>query len=312
MNTYLARNCPGCGSSRISDAKTITAKTKAEDLCLEELSSAWNGKRGQEKTFFSYQRCADCGLLYCPVFFTPAQLQLLYSNMPANMADVPASNLEKTQAGYLAIIGKRSRLCGSYLEIGPDKGFLVKQISRTGHFQNYWLFEPNTSVHPELRAAVTGNATCHIREEMFSLAITPDESIDLAVLVHVLDHVLDPQEILSQVRRKLKKDSTLAIVVHDETSLMAKILGPRWLPYCIYHPELYSPSSIRSLLEKNGFEKVQVRKTTNVFPVNYLLRHLVSALGVRNPSWGSFLSKLPLGNISLKLGNMMALCSPRT
>lgn len=311
MEDYLKRNCPGCGSSKILESGTTRTSTKAEDLRFNDLFSSWNEGLFKEKVIFTYRRCADCGLLYCPVFFTPGQLQKLYSSMPANMSDVPPSILEKTQFGYLKTIAKRTSLIGSYLEIGPDTGLLAAQISRAGKFGTYWFFEPNVNVHEELRRTVTGDAECHISNEMFSLETVPDDSVDLAVMVHVLDHLLDPAEMLSQLCRKLKKGAVLAIVVHDESSMMAKILGNRWLPFCLYHPEVYNPTSIRHLLGKSGFGNIQVSKTTNVFPVNYLLRHVLWTIGLRNRYLSTFLSKLPLGDIPLKLGNIMVLASPK-
>lgn len=310
MHNYLKRSCPGCGSTKIMASGSIETATKAEELEFDNLLSSWNEGLFKEKVIFSYRRCDDCGLLYCPVFFTELQLQKLYSSMPANMSDVSASTLQKTQSGYLKTIQKERRLKGGYMEIGPDTGLLAAQIARTGEFGKFWFFEPNTNVHQELRSVVKGDVSCHISNDMFSLEIVPDESIDLAVMVHVMDHLLDPAQMLSQIFRKLKKDSVLAIVVHDESSLMAKLLGHKWLPFCLYHPEVYNPSSMRRLLQKNGFGNIRVSKTTNFFPVNYLLRHLFWTIGVRSRAFAESLSKLPLGDIPLKLGNIMVIATP--
>jgi len=307
---YLIRHCPGCGSSEQDKDGLIKTAIKAEDLRFESLLTSWNEGLFKEKVIFSYQRCSHCGLLYCPVFFNPEQLQELYASMPANMSDVPPVVLEKTQAGYLKTIKKNSFLQGCYLEIGPDAGLLASQISRVGKFKKYWFFEPNINVHEQLRNSLAGDVECILSNEMFSLGTVPNDSIDLAVMIHVLDHLLDPKEMLLQLSGKLKKDAVLAIVVHDESSLMAKLLGNRWLPFCLYHPEVYNPASIRQLLERSGFGNIRVSKTTNVFPVNYLLRHFLWTIGVRNHRLSTFLARLPLGNIPLKLGNMMVIASP--
>src|SRR5262249_30522113 len=109
-----------------------------------------------------------------------------------------------------------------------------------------------------------------------------------------------PKDALEELRSRLTHDAVVAIVTHDESSLLAKVFRDRWPPYCLAHPQLYNASSMRKFLEATGFRVLEIRKTYNHFPFTYLLKHFLAAVGVRSlglPQWSSFVLPLKLGNI---------------
>ena len=135
---------------------------------------------------------------------------------------------------------------------------------------------------------------------MTDLSAVPDRSVGLAVMVHVLDHLLEPAAMLGQIHAKLRPGGTLLIVTHNEASLLRKVLGTRWPPFCLQHPEIYSPASITRLVTRAGYDGVEVRPSKNYFPVDFLVRQTAWTVGVRLDRVP--LPKVPLG---LKLGNII-------
>ena len=107
---FLSRVCPVCSSNPPAQV-SIHSEVPAESLNLEALVPCWNGFF-KEKVFFSYVRCGDCGLLYAPTFFNATQLELLYGQMPPNMAEVPLEALRRTQHGYFEALKNCSDLKG--------------------------------------------------------------------------------------------------------------------------------------------------------------------------------------------------------
>lgn len=297
MTSFISRNCPACGSA---ERKTEVANPRrAESFSFDELRPYWRGLF-KEKLFFSYDRCASCGLLYAPVFLSNEQLTELYSSMEPNMDVVPPEAIEATQRGYFADAVRDLEIEGGYLEIGPDVGHLVRYAADLPKFDRFWLFEPNLSVHAEL-ADATGGRPSQILSDMTDLSVVPDGSVALAVMVHVLDHLLDPADMLRQIRAKLKPGGRLVIVTHNERSILRTLMGNRWPPFCLQHPELYNPQSVAMLLERTGYGGVQVKRSTNYFPISFLVRQAAWTLGAD-------LSKvpLPMKSVGLKLGNMMS------
>ena len=119
-------------------------------------------------------------------------------------------------------------------------------------------------------------------------------------MIHVLDHILDPVEFLKRLKAKLRPGATLLIVTHDERSMLAlKILSNRWPAYLLQHPHLFNYDSMRALLGATSLDTVDLVKSTNYFPVTFLVKHAIFALGLGKPNlplWPQFQLPLRLGN----------------
>jgi len=299
----LQRSCPGCGQSP-SPRADVSTEVRAEDLGLEDLVPHWNGFF-KDKVFFSYTKCACCGLEYAPVFFTPEQLERLYGQMPANMSEVPLEVLRGTQRGYFEALKQAGTLNGGFIEVGPDIGLFTENCVREGGFDNYWLFEPNRDVAPVLEGVMSGKRF-QIIHDMFGFSHVPDRSINAAVMIHVLDHLLDPIATLKELRQKLLPGAQLLIVTHDESSLLRKLFGAKWPAFCLQHPQIYNPATITTVLNAAGYDVVRQEKTVNHFQISFLLKHLLWALGFRVKSVPSFWNI----TVGLRLGNMLTLATP--
>lgn len=296
MSGFLHRPCPLCGGGA-AEAEVV-APLCAEQGSFEALRPYWSGLFKQ-KSFFTYYRCRGCGLLYNPVFFDGGQLGALYSSMAPNMDLIASDAIAATQRGYFDRVAAHARLDGGYLEIGPDVGYIVGEAAKRGRFDRFWLFEPNRAIHDTLRAAA-GGRTATLLPDMDDLSAVPDGSVGLAVMVHVLDHLLDPLAMLGEIRAKLRPGGTLMIVTHNERSLLRSLMGVRWPPFCLQHPELYNPETMEELLRRAGYCGIHVERSLNHFPVDFLARQAAWAAGLRVRS-----VPLPKLSIGLRLGNIL-------
>jgi 2-polyprenyl-3-methyl-5-hydroxy-6-metoxy-1,4-benzoquinol methylase len=299
--TFQHRACPACGTRDPLDE--IWSQPRAEALSFEDLRPHWSGLF-KDKIFFSYARCSACKLLYAPRYFTDDQLGNLYADMAPNMEDVPGDALAATQRDYWHTAKAAGLTAGGYLEIGPDIGYIVERAAREGSFDQFWLYEPNVAVHAQLAAAALEKPH-HISTAMHDLSAVPERSIALAVMVHVLDHLLDPMATLKAVREKMKPDGMVLIVTHNEDSLLRRATSVRWPPFCLQHPELYNPDSITQIAQRAGFNQVDVARAKNYFPIAFLARQACHAVGFK-------VGKLPLpeSSIGLKLGNIVTIARP--
>ena len=299
---FVERLCPHCGAGARARPE-IASGTPAETIAFDSLKPFWNGFF-KEKVFFTYLRCPTCGLLFNRQFFSPSQLDELYAQMPPNMDLVPVSALRKTQRGYFEFLKSRSPLQGGYLEFGPDVGYFLENCVSEGGFERYWLVEPNRAVAPALEAAV-GQAPHAIAHDMTGLDQVPAGSVGAAVMVHVLDHLLDPLQTLRDIRSKLAPGGAILVVTHDESSALRRAFSRRWPPFCLQHPQLFRPSTLTTVLQSAGFTDVSVRRSVNYFPVAFLLKQFLWAIGIRAasvPDLGGVV-------IGLRLGNIMAVAA---
>ena len=303
-NDYAERGCPSCGSAYAPLAAEVASATPAQTRPFNELQQYWYGFFDQ-KVFFSYARCTACGLLYAPTYFSIDQLTRLYSSMPANMAEATHGALAETQRGYFDEFKKHAKLRGTFLEIGPDTGLFAEHCAKEGSFSTFWMFEPNIATHEELRSRL-GAAHVHISTALLDLSAVPDSSVDAVAMIHVVDHLLDPLPFLRELRPKLADNATVLIVTHDESSLLAKATRARWPAYCLQHPQLFNPTSMRRLLANADLDVVKTVRSVNHFPVHYLVEHGFLAFGLGKVK----LPAIDWLRVPLRLGNFITIARP--
>jgi ubiquinone/menaquinone biosynthesis C-methylase UbiE len=87
----------------------------------------------------------------------------------------------------------------------------------------------------------------------------PDNTFDAVTMWDVLEHLHDPTATLREIHRVMKPGGILALRVPNGDSYDARIFGSYWsgldAPRHLY---VYSRSTLRALLEKNGFEVLRM------------------------------------------------------
>lgn len=306
LKPFATRHCPVCNSDQILRGSEISSNPKAEKLRFDELKPYWNGFFKQN-IFFSYCRCPRCQLLFCREYLSSSQLQELYSQMPDNTAGVSIQALKKTQKSYFQALKKYSTLTGEYLEIGPDIGLFTENCVQEGAFEFFWLAEPNKSVHSDLKR-VAADKKYFISTDILGYDYLPNNRISVVAMIHVLDHLIDPKATLIEINKKLINKAVLLFVTHDESSILAKIFQNKWPPYCLQHPQLFKPSSLKALMEISGYKVLKIIKAYNYFPALYLLKHVLWTAGIR----GISIPNTSLFKVPLKLGNIITIATKRT
>jgi SAM-dependent methyltransferase len=137
---------------------------------------------------------------------------------------------------------------GRLLEIGSSFGFLLDAFRADGW--NVVGIEPdrNAARHAKQNLGVeTINCTLEV-------AGIPSESIDVVVMLHVIEHVPDPLATLREIRRVLKPGGHLVIETPRYDTLMFAILGRRERSLsCDGHIFFFTTASLRAAYEKAGF-----------------------------------------------------------
>lgn len=297
------RVCPICGSAKIPSAPDSIARNPAEKMSWDEAKSYFIGLRN-DQVFFSYFRCADCGLLYCPWYFTKEQIAVLYSEMPDNTMGEDKSTVSKTQSAYAKWILRDGIKANAYLEVGPDIGLVSKEIAALGSPKRISFIEPNSSVRKELLDNVSDVSSVEIVDFIENLENT---DFNLIIGVHVYDHLLDPIEDLRNIHARAAGGAGLSIVVHNEKSSLRKIMKSKWPPFCLQHPQLYNPKTLNNLLEKSGWTARKIEKSTNWYHLKHFIGMGLSVLGVRD----RFSGYLPDIEFPIRLGNLICLAEKK-
>jgi len=300
---WFRRDCPICGSSKILAKPSSVARKPAEKMNWDEAKSYFIGLRN-DQVFFSYFRCQECELLYCPWYFTKEQIALLYSEMPDNTMGEDKSTISKTQSAYAKWILQEDVNADTYLEVGPDIGLVSKEIASLGSPKRISFVEPNLSVRQELLDSVRGVDSVEVVDFLENLQNT---DFSLIVGVHVYDHLLDPIQDLKNIHTRAGAVAHISIVVHNEKSSLRKILKAKWPPFCLQHPQLYNPKTLSKLLEKSGWSARKIEKSTNWYHLKYFVGMGFSVLGIKD----QVSRYLPDIEFPVQLGNLICLADKK-
>ena len=291
------RPCPLCDSTKFSPKPEARAKFPAEEISWEQVKDAFVGIRN-DQIFFSFYRCLDCSLLYCPWYFTKEQLDVLYSEMPHNNMGEIKRTASKTQSRYARKIVKISGNIKNFLEIGPDVGLLAKEVVTLANVQKAYMVEPNAVVHKELSQNLGKSKYQEICTDIEKLT---ENNFDLVIGIHVLDHLLRPKDDLVSISKSSDNLKTSAFIVHNEKSVLRRVLAEKWPPFCLQHPQLYNRKTLRKMLETSNFKDFHFTRTINYFHLNNLSSMLLRILGLPQ-----LLNKLvPRIEMPFILGNIM-------
>lgn len=298
---WSKRNCPSCGFDETNFDADSSSTSPAENLSFEEVKNSFIGLRDKQ-LFFSFFRCSNCSLIYSPQYFSPDQLSELYSEMPDNLMGEDRSVALKTQSTYIKQIAKHVRDADSFLELGPDIGLVTKEAISVFDPDSITLVEPNKAMWPELRRL--NSKKLEIYESVKDI---PKSQCNLVVGIHVFDHLVNLKDEFDAINRNTTPSATLAMVVHNEKSILRFLLRKKWPPFCLQHPQLFNPKSARQMLANYGWEVVKVTRTTNYYTSRNFIQLALRIIGKE----ADFLNKIPTFEIPVKLGNILIIAKKK-
>ena len=121
-----------------------------------------------------------------------------------------------------------------------------------------------------------------------------DESIDLIISSHCLEHTTSPYENLEKIYNKLRKGGTVIIVVPTDSHKVNYRSND-----INYHLYSFSPMNLGNLLDSVGFTEIEVKPIFHKWPPFYL--KIQNILGWNFFHWISFLyGYLSFSNVQIK------------
>ncbi|MGK7955420.1 MAG: class I SAM-dependent methyltransferase [Crocosphaera sp.] len=147
------------------------------------------------------------------------------------------------------------------LDIGCSEGSLLLLFSELGY--NVTGYEPDVKMAVFARERLkTKLATSQIINGMFGSEQNEQFKYDLICSSHLFEHIADPVSHLNILRKSLKNDGILFMEVPNQYTLgVRNCITPSIFSQANSqgHLYFYSPKSIESILNKNGFEVLSLR-----------------------------------------------------
>jgi len=207
-----------------------------------------------------------------------------------------------TYGSLLGDVAPRLPQSGGALDIGAGDGAFLRVLGELG-FDDVAGVEPSHAA----REAADPSIRPLIRPGVFSPDDFQARRPRLISALHIVEHVADPLAMFRGAHALLKDGGALLVACHDRRAPLNRLLGRRSAIYDIEHLQLFSRRSLRELLERAGFQNLEIRRYRNRYPLRYWLR--LAPLGRRvKLALIAALDRVRVGSIPLTLpvGNLVA------
>lgn len=290
------RACPVCGSR---EEGIIYAP---ENFTPDRLSAvSFASRKLPEYMHYRLVLCPECSLVYANPAPGLDGLAQAYQHAEYDSGS-EAEFAARTYARILPAVLAKAPRRGAALDVGAGDGAFLRCLLAAG-FSSVRGVEPSEAPIASAQADVRDL----IRQGLFRGSDYEPATFDLVTCFQTIEHLYDPAESCCQMTSLLSEGGALFIVCHNRRAWSARLLGRRSPIFDIEHLQLFSPSSLRALLDRCGLQDVHVTTVINTYPLRYWVKLMPLPAAVKNPLLRT-LSATRIGAvpISLPAGNIAA------
>jgi SAM-dependent methyltransferase len=123
----------------------------------------------------------------------------------------------------------------------------------------------------------------NVRQGTISEDALPDGTqYDVTVMLDVIEHLENPEQVLTLIRSRLIPGGALVITTGDWESLLSRVTGQNWrLMTPPQHLYFFAKRNMSLLLERLGFRIVTISYPWKFVPVSLMIFQLIRMLGFR-------------------------------
>jgi 2-polyprenyl-3-methyl-5-hydroxy-6-metoxy-1,4-benzoquinol methylase len=236
---------------------------------------------------YPIKRCPDCGLgsteingfdvngIYTSDYFSGAQKD--------GYADYPGSEatLRREFRSTLRSLELSGRSSGRLLEIGCAYGFFLIEARRTFEVSGVEACEEAAKFcRSRGLEVIAGSADAE--------TINSTDTVDVIVMLDVIEHLPDPLNTLQLMNRRLNPGGCVLITTGDWESVLSRVMGSSWrLMTPPQHLFFFSKNTLAKVLARAGFRIIEFSRPTKLVPVSLILFQLARVFGMkpRARSW---------------------------
>ena len=162
---------------------------------------------------------------------------------------------------------------GSFLDVAKQRGWEV-----AGCEPNHWLSEWGRKRYGIPIKAGT----------IFDMELE-DTSFDVVTLWDVLEHAPDPKAVLNECNRILKPGGLLVVNYPDIDSLIARLMGRKWVFLLSVHLYYFTLETMRKMLQLSGFQVLKHKRHWQSLELGYVLMRMKPYIKWAS-QWGTILA----------------------
>jgi SAM-dependent methyltransferase len=236
-------------------------------------------------------RCNPCGLLYLHPWPSPEETQAVYGeNYFENQQFMEGSH--RALFGYADYVAERFNKQVQFAEIArairdqvPEADGRRPRLLEVGCGLGYFLdvaFEERFDVmglefNPYAVERLRRKYAFPIVAGALETAQLEPGALDAAVLFDVIEHLRDPFSSLDRLRDALAPGGVLVLTTVDAESLTSRLLGKRLEDFrrTREHLIFFGRRTIRTVLDRHGFDVTQIRSIGHTFDLGFLIERLM-------------------------------------
>lgn len=228
-----------------------------------------------------FLQCRQCGLEWVHPLPDMDKMRQLYSSpryyATDNISQYGYSDYMRNKHLYVNLFNQRldeimyyfNGRRGRLLDVGCATGVLL-DLARLRGWQVQGV---------DISAYSTGIAREYYRLNVYTgelaEAAYPDKDFDVIVIDDVIEHVISPTALVQECHRILKTGGLLTINTPNRAGLWHLLMGRRWFHYKqMGHTHFFSPRVITDLLNRHGFDVLDIHPSSKIIDLNYAFGRL--------------------------------------
>lgn len=254
---------------------------------------------------FKIRICEQCRHAFIQASFKPEQLRRLYTNYyPRGQFLLDDFSVPDVARGIRSWFqGERSSAFRwippgvRVLDIGCGFGETLVYHQQRGC--DAWGVEADDNIR---RVAERFNLNVHVG--LFDANRFEPESFDYVTLDQVIEHMVNPHEVMTGIAKVLKRGGTAIVGTPNSFGWGARFFRRKWINWHVpYHLQQFSRRSMAILASKAGLELFQTRTLTNSEWLFYQWLHLATCppVGEPSPFWDRSRARLPVPKQTFRL-----------
>ncbi len=226
-----------------------------------------------DKKKFDIYQCKNCKVTSLQPMPTQEELKKYYpSNYKVYTQDMSPNNTKSKNLTYFKnLIMKKLKMNNlerilerfsskkiNYLDYGCGNGKNIKQLS--SKYSN-WTFFGYDKFNKNIDNLKTKNVSFYSSNFLNNM---PNDYFDVINLSSVIEHIIDPKNLILLLKKKLSKDGILIIKTPNFNSLSRKMFGQHWHNLDIpRHLHIFSDHNLEKILNELEFTKIKILYSRN-------------------------------------------------
>ena len=245
----------------ISDIRRLTEKYN------EFIESYCPACQGDKHCFYysnfglNFVQCVNCGTVFlnpCPnekiileYLNNSEGLKYWRENMPESVVRNRKEKLYTDRISYISLqILKYNITMNKFIDIGGGRGEFIEQMQKMNLF-----FEKNIIIEPQpLSINITNTEVFNGTFEKYR----SNEKADLITAFEVIEHIVNPDKFMENVRINLSDEGIFILSTPNVGGFETVTLKEKSHSCWFDHVRLYNTESLKLLLNRNGFEVIEI------------------------------------------------------